>query len=376
MFLQQVGFYTETLTPEEIQKSSNLSKYLYDIITDTAGMGDELDSHWALHTRRFTETFQYSAELSGSQLIKAQLTEILVLYDHIYPLVEESLTDTLTYEATQSQQYNRIAQIVETLALDGAFDDTLNATNIIAATMVLWDVISYAKKMELTETLLLGADMTAKWEGYVQLVDTLLFDDVIFQSGLIVVLTDTMAMSASISSSAILKSIITDTIEFYGSVHFDGEEYLALSYNTQSGGISEFTNYAFNSFSYPYAANSDGIYKLDDSIDDNGVAIDASIRTGLMDFGTSLKKQVPVAYIGLTEEGRCLLRVISTDHGIKKERWYEVNARNNALDNTRIKMGKGVKGRYWQFELSNIEGEDFGIESLEMLPFILKRRKQ
>ena len=50
------------------------------------------------------------------------------------------------------------------------------------------------------------------------------------------------------------------------------------------------------------AANSNGIYVLtgDDSA---GTDIDALIKTGLIDFGTSLEKQIPYAYIGLSKSG-------------------------------------------------------------------------
>jgi hypothetical protein len=39
-----------------------------------------------------------------------------------------------------------------------------------------------------------------------------------------------------------------------------------------------------------------------------------------------------------------------------------------------VKMGRGVKSRYWQFTISNVDGADFEIDELVLLPIILKRR--
>jgi hypothetical protein len=70
-----------------------------------------------------------------------------------------------------------------------------------------------------------------------------------------------------------------------------------------------------------------------------------------------------------------LLKTFTTDGGQKIERWYELTDRTaDATREARVKFGKGVKARYWQFEVRNIEGSDFSIDQLQVLPLMLSRR--
>jgi hypothetical protein len=141
---------------------------------------------------------------------------------------------------------------------------------------------------------------------------------------------------------------------------------------------TEYENYPFNSFAFSnrryLAASADGIYELVGE-DDDGVEIDAYVRTGLLDLGTTALKQVIRAYLGYTSDGRLLLKTFTTDGGQKIERWYELTERTaDATREARVKFGKGVKARYWQFEVRNIEGSDFSIDQLQVLPLMLSRR--
>lgn len=185
--------------------------------------------------------------------------------------------------------------------------------------------------------------------------------------------TDGCSINDEVSNQAVFSNLISEKISTFGTIVIDDENYTFVI-NSKTKGISEYTNYNFNSMSDSLGATSTGIYSLTGN-DDTGTNIDAYIKTGLIDFGTSLEKQVPYAYIGLNKSGRLMLKTDVTYRGQRKERWYEITPRTvNAPDNVRIKTGRGVKARYWQFELVNIDGSDFEIDSLEMLPLILKRR--
>jgi hypothetical protein len=39
-----------------------------------------------------------------------------------------------------------------------------------------------------------------------------------------------------------------------------------------------------------------------------------------------------------------------------------------------VKIGKGLRSRYWQFELVNIDGADFDLDTIEFHPVLLTRR--
>jgi len=143
--------------------------------------------------------------------------------------------------------------------------------------------------------------------------------------------------------------------------------------------ISEYDNYVFNSLAYSpdemLGCNDTGLYILDGDTD-AGAAIDAEIASLMLDFETSKLKRMSTAYIGYRSDGQLLLRVRSEEQGTYAERWYE--AREDAAQpmpsQNRMKIGKGLRSRYWTFELVNVDGSDFELDKVELYPVVLQRR--
>lgn len=143
--------------------------------------------------------------------------------------------------------------------------------------------------------------------------------------------------------------------------------------------VSEYDNYVFNSLAYSpnemLGCSDQGLYVLDGDTD-AGTAIDAEIASLMLDFETSKLKRMSTAYIGYTSTGRLLLRVRSVDQGVYAEDWYE--GRNTVAQTppgqNRMKIGKGLRSRYWTFELTNIDGSDFELDKVELYPIVLDRR--
>lgn len=142
--------------------------------------------------------------------------------------------------------------------------------------------------------------------------------------------------------------------------------------------ISRYDNWDFNSFccingTY-FAASDTGLYTLGAATDD-GLPIQASVKTLKMDFGSSTQKRVVSAYLGYTATGKMVLKVGSVDQGVQSEHWYE--AREAMAASPRegyVPLGRGLKSRYWQLELANVDGADFELDKLELYPLELSRR--
>ena len=143
--------------------------------------------------------------------------------------------------------------------------------------------------------------------------------------------------------------------------------------------ISEYDNYAFNSLAYGpdemLGCTDEGLYSLDGA-DDAGDNIAAEITSLMLDFDTSKLKRMSAAYIGYTSDGQLLLKVRAVDQGIHVEHWF---AGRNQDEQTspgqdRMKLGKGMRSRYWTFELVNIGGSDFELDKVELYPIVLQRR--
>jgi hypothetical protein len=142
--------------------------------------------------------------------------------------------------------------------------------------------------------------------------------------------------------------------------------------------LSEYENYDFNSFckvgDVYLGAKDEGLYLLDGDTDE-GAPIDAAVRTMMLDFGSPVQKRVRNAYIGYTSSGKLLLRVRVVDNGELKEQWYEAQElQAQAPREQMIRVGRGLRSRYWQFELVNVDGADFELMDLELHPVYLNRR--
>jgi len=80
-------------------------------------------------------------------------------------------------------------------------------------------------------------------------------------------------------------------------------------------------------------------------------------------------------YIGYTSTGRLMLKVRTVSGGELKEQWYEAQElQAQAPREQMLRIGRGLRSRYWQFELVNVDGADFEIDNLELHPVYLNRR--
>jgi len=142
--------------------------------------------------------------------------------------------------------------------------------------------------------------------------------------------------------------------------------------------LSEYTNYEFNSFCrvgdvYLGAADA-GLYLLDGATD-AGEPIESAVRTMMLDFGSPAMKRVRHAYLGYTSDGSLMLKVRTVTNGELKEQWYEAQELPaQAPREQMIQLGRGLRSRYWQFELVNVDGADFELDMLELHPVYLNRR--
>ena len=105
-------------------------------------------------------------------------------------------------------------------------------------------------------------------------------------------------------------------------------------------------------------------------------SITARLRSGLTDLGTRVAKRAPEMYLGYRADGDVLLKVITTSEtGAKVEDWYRLEARPaQDIRESRFKIGRGIKSVYYGWELCNVDGADFEVDSLEWRPLKLDRR--
>ena len=166
----------------------------------------------------------------------------------------------------------------------------------------------------------------------------------------------------------------------YMNLRLGAADYSGWVMNTETLAPSQYQNYSFDSFAVHndkhYGFGPGGTIRFDGGTDD-GAPIPAWLRTFFMDFGTSTEKRVSDAYVGATNAGQLVLKVVSHDRGTgaKNEDWYTVKTLpGTGAAMGRAQIGQGLRSTWWQFELHNVGGSDFELEEISFRPIMLDRR--
>ena len=156
-------------------------------------------------------------------------------------------------------------------------------------------------------------------------------------------------------------------------ISFSGGRTVVLNANT--GTHSRYTNTVFESlFMYAgvcYGAKAAGIYSLTGATDD-GTLINAYITTPAPDFGSRKRKTALIIYLQGRCSGEMLVNVYSNEGDASEDLTIEFDD-DAGMHRRRTKGPKGIKGTNLQFKVSNVDGLDFTISSLEATLLELQR---
>lgn len=136
--------------------------------------------------------------------------------------------------------------------------------------------------------------------------------------------------------------------------------------NQNTGAPYRYENHDFHSFgkigSDYLGAKADGIYLLDGD-DDGGTPIDAIASTGRLDFSSNRAKRVLAAYLGVDSAGQINL-TLRTDAN-KSIGPYQFRVTPTGQQVERVKFAKGLKSRYWEFDIENVLGSEMSIDEIQ-----------
>jgi hypothetical protein len=145
--------------------------------------------------------------------------------------------------------------------------------------------------------------------------------------------------------------------------------YYGLSTNTFNLAHGGYTNTDYNGLgrldTNAYAAMSDGLYRIDGETD-AGVPIESYWLLGYEDFGVEALKAQRVAYVGFSSDGPMELLVRTDDAGDTLYEYSLETPHTQAVGDApaRVKLGRALRGRYWQIGMRNINGADFNIDRI------------
>jgi len=140
-----------------------------------------------------------------------------------------------------------------------------------------------------------------------------------------------------------------------------------LVMNMSHFGVAEYFDFPFNSFAYLngvlLAAGNDGIFAIQGNKDD-GKLIQSTVRYPTVDAFGPIKRKLYDCYVTFRSDGQLEIKVKVDENPI-----YDVETieGNRKILERKAKMPRGIKGRYYTFEVKNVEGSDFDLQSFRMM---------
>lgn len=279
----------------------------------------------------------------------------------------------------------QIARVIDAVALSDTSQSRLAATRAVVAALTMDAMALRGWRFDEVAGTAFADAATQTLRRIEALAEAVVLDDEAAMNARFTVFVDEALVTADeASSKAAFFAALSEGAAFHAVLNLRGEQYVAWVLNAETGaGVSRYEGFGFNSFAgfevggvtRYFGAMDDGIHLLGGD-SDNGAPIPAKVRSAMTNFGTARMKRMAMAYLGLTASGELLLKlIITSDKGVKEAFWYSLEGRNaQALREDRVKPDGGLESVYWQWELANVDGSDFDIDSMAFVPMATSRR--
>ena len=171
-----------------------------------------------------------------------------------------------------------------------------------------------------------------------------------------------------------VKMFLAEDLNFLDKID-TGNPLYSFVVNTMNNSLTKYENFNFNSYAKLngvfFGAQSDGVYELG-ADDDNGTPIDMEIIFPKNDLGSEMLKSIPDIYLGAHTDGNLVL-MITDDTG--KSYYYTMNAQTSgSIRTNRVIVGRGLRSRFFEFTLTNVDGDDLQFDSITFRALELSRR--
>lgn len=352
---------------EAITINSELQLYFYDSFLDAFLTSDILDYKIL---GEIVESFTSSDTLQNQGNFQVLVIDNLENNDRLILGLPTTITEDLNLNDTPANIRNQLGSILSNLVVDGTLTSVGSFVVNQSEVFNILDVIG----TDAFEALV--ASLTSSDSLSIRLVASL-------------GLTSSLSLSEALSESLerFLEAVEDFVLNDLNSTQTDGVVSVADEINishlfdptNMSTWVMNPENYAVYNYSFGFTettvfdkkylmADDTGLYELGGTTD-NGETVVSSITTAALDFGAESIKQVPAVLLGTN--GTDFILKVSID-GDRTAR-YQINYLPDELGTKRIKLGKGLIGKNWQFTLIN-ENEEFDLDSFEFYPIVFKRK--
>lgn len=328
---------------------------------------------------RFLDGASIVEEMSAVGQFARQVVDTAIAADVLLVVRDFLLSESLTVDDLLDETRMPVMVLVDAMIATDVASSVHQAVLLLASALALNESTTAALAQELADAIeaddslsvriamnaallssaLLGSDLNLLLQHTATLIDSPMLDD---------------AFRATLMGSV----EVADVADMDAVLLLEGIPYAAWVVNAETGAPSEYRNWNFESMTRLggryYGASESGLFLLDGD-DDAGSPIEASLRTGDLDFGSPQIKRPIEAHIGYTASGDMVLKVTVVHAGNRTEYWYRCNAPvTGTATEARLPLGKGLASRHWQFELVNTAGGAFEFESIDLQMLDLSRR--
>jgi len=283
------------------------------------------------------------------------------------------LEENITVDDPATTIVTKLQAILEYLNLLDTSTSQMVANTSLAVSLAILDLVGQRdivlEGLTVSDTFLSNLKLS---QSIVELVSSTLVDS--NNISFFEVVTEDSQLNDTLTFQQNLKNLLTESIFFSTLSPNLGNIFSSWVVNPENYAVSNYSNYDFNNadlFDTKYLlSSSSGLYELGGTVDETSY-IQSRIKTAVLDFGSSSLKQIPEILLGVNNSGKVILRTMVDDIN---EVYYELVSSTSGLATQQIKLGKGLYGRYWQFELITEENSTFDLDTFEFLPIKYGRK--
>lgn len=310
-----------------------------------------------------------------SMSLKNSVLEIISFLDFSKILLSEDISSGLIINSTLTEIRDVLANISESLLLDDSTTSKLVGKSSIIEALTLVDIARFNLiNISVSESLLLNSISLILLKAFNDTIESIaLSSNLVDSRGIGVILNSSLIVSNTLNNKISAKAILEEDLIFIIPTGNLPKDYSTFVYTPETSSVTTYTNYNFDGctkFDDKYLFfNSTGLYEFGGKTD-NLESILANIITPAYSFNTSNLKQVPSIYLGVSTDDVVYLKVRVDG---KAEAVYKLNKKTDNLETLKLSIGKGLIGRYFQFELET-EAPVFDLESIEFFPIQFQRK--
>lgn len=271
--------------------------------------------------------------------------------------------------------YAMHAAVLEALGLIDPLAANLHTTLTLVQALRLNEALGRFLGGDVTDGLALSATVGLAGRLYAAPAETVTLADALTGSLLLRVdLRDGLDVTATSLLAMLFDGRMVEGVAISGGLLEPSGSFTAWAVNTRTGAVTEYRDWAFTTFATlgrrHIAGNREGLWVLEGATD-QGASIAARVRGGALQVNGSRYTGLKAVYLGARTADAANEYILKLIAGDGREYVYALRARD--MRTTKINVGKGLRSRYFQWELAS-PAADFDIDTIEFVPLLSTRR--